>query len=243
MDGIASSIKINKDVVKSASNNRVRLEWDKIAKASGYTIYKYNKKTKKYTKIKNVKKSKVIIDKLKENTKYKFMIKAYRLTENKKKYFSQNYIAKIKTLGKVNGFFADKIDISGKWKNINLSEKPLSSKKMNSFSIYNTQKSKEIYPLVKYNYSKKQKVLYIHLYVDIIDKSQNATFKYYKNNKISKKSKKTYRELVESAIKEYWSVSVKGNVYDFGSGINFKTKVVLHKREKKQQIKSKSIQK
>lgn len=104
---------------------------------------------------------------------------------------------------------------------------------MNKYNINNYS-----YTSVKYNYAISSQTLYIHLYLDIDDKTKGAKFQNYNNNKgnwyKTNKSKNTYKQLVKKAISTYWNKTVTGDKYDFKEGVKFKTKVVLHDKDKKQ---------
>lgn len=71
-----------------ASNQKttsLKLNWKKAEGATGYKVYKYNTKTKKYQKIATTKSTSYTVKKLKAGTKYQFKVLAYR-TVNKKEY-------------------------------------------------------------------------------------------------------------------------------------------------------------
>ncbi len=63
--------------------NSIKLTWNKVSNATGYRIYLYNTKTKKYEKYADTKKSALSVKKLKSGTKYKFRIKAYTVVGSK----------------------------------------------------------------------------------------------------------------------------------------------------------------
>lgn len=67
-------------------NHSVQIRWKKIEGASGYIIYRYNKKTKKYVKIAKIKgntKFTYTNKKLKKSTTYKYKVKAYKELDGK----------------------------------------------------------------------------------------------------------------------------------------------------------------
>lgn len=64
----------------------VTLTWSKVKNATGYEVYKYDTKKKKYTKAATVKTNKAKISSLSSGKSYKFKVRAYRSVE-KKKYF------------------------------------------------------------------------------------------------------------------------------------------------------------
>lgn len=71
-----------KAVIKSTSStkNSITLKWGKVKSADGYRIYRYDSKTKKWTKLATVKNGKTsYVDKksLKSKTTYKYKVKAY----------------------------------------------------------------------------------------------------------------------------------------------------------------------
>lgn len=59
------------------TSSSVTLSWDAVEGADMYRVYKYNEKTGKYEKYKDVKSTKCTVTGLKANTKYKFKITAY----------------------------------------------------------------------------------------------------------------------------------------------------------------------
>ncbi len=74
----------------SASKNSFTLKWNKALDATGYVIYKYDAKTKKYKKYKTInKKSKISVKISAKSSKvYAFKIRAYKKHENKTYYSS-----------------------------------------------------------------------------------------------------------------------------------------------------------
>ena len=65
--------------LKKLSSKKVRLTWKKVSGASGYKVYQYNTKKKKYTLIKTTTSTKLIVKKAK-NKKFRFKVKAYKKT-------------------------------------------------------------------------------------------------------------------------------------------------------------------
>ncbi len=84
------TFKIRAGVTSSISTksylNAVKLTWKKVHDATGYRIYVYNSKTKKYEKYADTKKTAINVKKLKSGTKYKFRIKAYTVSGGKTYY-------------------------------------------------------------------------------------------------------------------------------------------------------------
>lgn len=71
----------------SYSISTIKLAWDKVSGATGYKVYQYNTKTKKYVEIADTKKTSYKISKLKTGTKYKYAVRAY-LKEGGATYYS-----------------------------------------------------------------------------------------------------------------------------------------------------------
>lgn len=67
----------------TASSDKIVLTWNKVNGAEGYRIYKYDEKSGKYLKYKDVKNEKCTVKGLKSGTKYKFKIYAL-VSENGK---------------------------------------------------------------------------------------------------------------------------------------------------------------
>ncbi|MDE7289794.1 MAG: fibronectin type III domain-containing protein [Oscillospiraceae bacterium] len=67
----------------SKTNNSITLSWDKADGAAMYRVYKYNDKTGKYEKYKDVKTEKCTVSGLSANTKYKFKIVSYSKADGK----------------------------------------------------------------------------------------------------------------------------------------------------------------
>lgn len=69
---------------KSQTKTKIKLRWDKVQNASGYKIYKYNPKTKKYVKLGSTKGNTYNVKKLKAGTTYSFKVVAYQNVNGKK---------------------------------------------------------------------------------------------------------------------------------------------------------------
>ena len=65
------------NIKASKTNNSVTLSWDKADGADMYRVYKYNDKTGKYEKYKDVTSAKCTVSGLSANTKYKFKVVSY----------------------------------------------------------------------------------------------------------------------------------------------------------------------
>jgi len=71
----------------SQKTTSLKLSWSKVPEATGYRIYQYNTKTKKYKKIATTKGKSYTVKKLKAGTTYKFKVVAYK-NVGKKQYTS-----------------------------------------------------------------------------------------------------------------------------------------------------------
>lgn len=87
--------KISSLTYKSTKNS-VTLSWKKSSGASGYIVYLYNTKTKKYTKISTVKTNKYTQKKLSRNASYQYKIVAYKKYKNVE-YKASGAVIKTKT--------------------------------------------------------------------------------------------------------------------------------------------------
>ena len=114
----ASSVKAS-----SAAYNKVKLSWKKVDGATGYEVYQYNAKTKKYTKTATVKTTSYTKSKLTTGTSYKFKVRAYRTVNGKKVYSSYSKVVSAKpSLAKVSSVSAKNV----KTKSVKLSWKKVS---------------------------------------------------------------------------------------------------------------------
>ena len=64
-------------ITATQTTTTITLKWNKVTGADGYRVYKYNSKTKKYEKLKDVKGTSLKISKLKADTAYKYKVRAY----------------------------------------------------------------------------------------------------------------------------------------------------------------------
>ncbi|MBQ7117880.1 MAG: hypothetical protein IJN88_06690, partial [Clostridia bacterium] len=69
--------KATSKITATQTTTTVTLKWNKVTGADGYRVYKYNSKTKKYEKLKDVTKATLKISKLKAGTIYKYKVRAY----------------------------------------------------------------------------------------------------------------------------------------------------------------------
>ncbi len=63
-------------ITATQTTTTITLKWNKVTGADGYRVYKYNSKTKKYEKLKDVTKTTLKISKLKAGTAYKYKVRA-----------------------------------------------------------------------------------------------------------------------------------------------------------------------
>lgn len=90
--------KVTKLKVKSSNDNSIKLTWNNIKGVTGYRVYIYNAKTKKYEYYKKTKTNSIEIEKLKAGTRYKIKVRAYK-TVNDIQYFG-NYSSILQTVTK-----------------------------------------------------------------------------------------------------------------------------------------------
>ncbi|MCM1545287.1 MAG: fibronectin type III domain-containing protein [Ruminococcus sp.] len=74
----------------TGTTTTVKLTWAKVSGASGYRVYKYDTKNKKYVKLCDTTKTNYTVSGLKAGTAYKFAVKAYGKS-GKTTYFSSSY--------------------------------------------------------------------------------------------------------------------------------------------------------
>ena len=119
--------------MKSSSNttSSLKITWNKVSGASGYEIYRYNSKTKKYQKTADVKGTSLSVKKLSKAASYSFRVRAYSITDGTKYFGSYSSTLKTATApGKVAGL---KVKKSSKTK-IKLSWKK--TKGASGYAIY-----------------------------------------------------------------------------------------------------------
>lgn len=87
--------KISKITYKSYKN-KIKLSWKKVSKATGYIIYRYDTKTKKYKKLATTKKLTYTNSRLAKNTNYTYKIVAYK-TLNGKTYTGEATTLRVRT--------------------------------------------------------------------------------------------------------------------------------------------------
>ena len=73
-----SLTKVTNLTAKNNKKGSVKLTWKKVAGATGYKVYQYNTKTKKYSKIATVKSTSYTKTKLKAKTTYRYKVRAYK---------------------------------------------------------------------------------------------------------------------------------------------------------------------
>lgn len=78
-------VKVTSVKTSKVKKTSVKLSWKKVKGATGYKVYRYDTKAKKWKAYKTVKTNSVTVSKLKAGTTYKFKVQAYK-TYNKKTY-------------------------------------------------------------------------------------------------------------------------------------------------------------
>lgn len=69
--------------IKSKSKNSIKLSWKKSNGSTGYKVYVYNAKTKKYEYYGKTSKTSITIKKLKSGKSYKIKVRPYKIVEGK----------------------------------------------------------------------------------------------------------------------------------------------------------------
>lgn len=98
----ASVGKVTGVVSHTYDTKSITLTWKKVKNASGYKVYKYNSKSKKYKAVATVSKNKAKITKLSPNKTYKFKVRAYKTNGKKKSYGAYSNVYKKSTIANVN---------------------------------------------------------------------------------------------------------------------------------------------
>ncbi len=129
---------------RSVAYNKIKISWKKVTNASGYEIFQYNSKTKKYKKIGSTTKISYTKKGLKTGTVYKFKVRAYRKESGQtvRGKFSSVVSAK-PALSKVAGFKKGKI----KKKSISMSWKKVSG--ANGYRVFRAASKKGKYKVIK----------------------------------------------------------------------------------------------
>ena len=81
---------VTSKIAATASSSAIRLTWKAVPGATGYRVYRYDAKAKKYVTLKTTTRTSCTVSKLKSGTKYKFAVKAYS-TVNGKVYWASGY--------------------------------------------------------------------------------------------------------------------------------------------------------
>ena len=74
---------------KAKGDRKIKLSWSKAKDAQGYIVYRYNAKTRKYAVIANTKKTAYTDKKRTTGTVYRYLVKAYGVSLNKKVIYGQ----------------------------------------------------------------------------------------------------------------------------------------------------------
>lgn len=82
--------------LKKISKNSVKLSWNKVNGASGYSIYRYSSGSKRYVVIKNTGNLYFNNRSLRNKTMYYYKIRSYRIVDGKKVYGGYSKIVKIR---------------------------------------------------------------------------------------------------------------------------------------------------
>lgn len=178
----------------SAAYNKVKISWKKVSGASGYEVYQYNAKTKKYIKIATVKGTTYTKSGLTTGTSYSYKVRAYKTVNKKNVYGSYSKVVKATpVLSKVAG--VKTVNVSGKsikvtWKNVSgASGYKLyrSTKKNGSYKLVKTVKGSKT---VKYTNKKLKKgttyFYKVRAYKTVGKKTVYGSYSSYKSAKVRK---------------------------------------------------------
>lgn len=214
---------INNYTYKQLTHNQAVLKWNKIDDADRYEVYKYNLAKKKYLPYKTLSgnKTSLKVTGLSPAKIYYFKVKAYcdaGVITSKP--------LEVRTFNKTTGYFYKKVVLDSVWSGIFITNNKATNAQMSRYKVGGQKTA------IKYNYSKNDRTLYIHVYAKFAGKGVNQKFAFYKKTsagwKQYKLSQYTNKQLAMSGIQKYWNIYVKGSSYDFVSGCNFNTKVIFH---------------
>lgn len=210
----------------------------------GYRIYRSIKKNGRYTCIKKLagKGTYTWTDKtMKAYKKYYYKVCAYRKEKKKLKNGSYSNVVSGQTCrigqNKNMTFFNS---MKNTWKGVCIEQGAVSESqsrtKMNAYSVI--QNDVQRWPHIKYHLT--PDTLYIHIYLEYSTYVKNKEGKYdrkeYKPVKgvyygDEKRVGKSYQEEFETGIQEAYNTFVVGDKNDFGEGVNFRTRLVIHDKK------------
>lgn len=170
-------------------SNEIKLKWSKVAGVTGYSIYRYDGKQKKYVKIKDTKSNTYTVKKvsgskgkqLASGTYYTFKVTPYKISENKKIYGTSAKVrtstaTKATTITKGTKVYKKgKCGITIKWKEISGAtgyKVYLSTKKSSGYKCVKTLSGKKRTSYTKYGLSK-NKTYYIK--IRVLKKAEKTT--------------------------------------------------------------------
>lgn len=237
-----TTVKVN----TNSSLSEINVKWGKIAFADGYEIYRSEQKGKLGKKIKTVKKPDTTnytdaTKNLENGKKYYYQVLPYWTEKKNKKTGSSNQAS----------ILCKKIDIAVN-KKVLLNDKKLknlidnsNNKNINNYYLTQTNASngkiENYYPAIKYQFN--GKTLTIHLYIEYssyrfsnqfhadgtpvcIEEPMSAV-----KNKVRKNGKKYVNQFQKGLKKYFHNQLVKGTKENFGSKVNFKTALVIHRKD------------
>ena len=178
----------------SAAYNKVKISWKAVSGATGYEVYQYNAKTKKYSKIAAVKGTSYTKSGLTTGTNYTFKVRAYTTKSGKTAYSGYSKAVSGKPiLSKVTGVKANnhaKKTVKVTWKK---------TSGASGYKVYRAAKKKGKYKLIK-TISKNKTVKYTN------KKLKKGKKYYYKVRAYKKAGKKTvygsYSSIVSVKVKK-----------------------------------------
>ena len=123
------------------------------------------------------------------------------------------------------------------WGNISNTQ---STQIMRDYTIFNGDET--VCPYVKYHLTPTD--LYIHLYIEFCTYTNSTTKGVVQDKQFTNQGKAqggTYCQEIRNGINYAYSVNVKGNENDFGNGVQFNTKMIIHEKGKESYNKNQSF--
>lgn len=169
--------------VKDVEDTTATLSWKKVTGATGYTVYKYDAASKKYTSYKTTTALSLALTGLKPTTEYKFYVVAYHSANGSQLNSSASNVVTFKT-------FYDTVD--------NLKYTCKSEALMYYWLEWNKINDKTIYTVEKYDYAQKKYV---------VDKEEYIPTNYYITLRGVDESSKINLKTTQSTSSNYTTVS------------------------------------
>ncbi len=234
--------KLKLDWKKGSTKNRKGIQGYKIYRG---TAEKRNQLPRKYTLVKTIRKKNTLTwtdTKLREGTSYYYRIRAYGKQKKKTVTGAYSDIKSARTIsGTANWNYYNKM--KPVWQGVCMEKKQVTEKQSTERMKHYTVKKDgtDVSPYIKYHLT--TDTLYIHVYVRFYTydrKTGNETAApVAKGTYANDPGKKggSYREEFVKGVTSTFSTFIQGNKdkndpYDFDEGVAFRTKLVLHEKDK-----------